>query len=75
MDFKYKAGKNQKDWREVFLIDFWSSFILLNCMIFSKPHFIKGNKDIGAKAQDKKNVGNDKGNHEMMTCIPDKPRS
>ena len=43
-------------------------------MIFSEPHFIEGNKDIGAETQDEEDVGNGKGNHEVVACIPDKPR-
>ena len=44
-------------------------------MVFSEPHFIEGNKDIGAKTQEKEDVGNGKGNHKVRACIPDEPRS
>ena len=42
-------------------------------MVFSEPHFIKGDEDVCPKAQDEKDVGNGKGNHKMMAYISDKP--
>jgi len=42
-------------------------------VISPEPHFIEGNKDIGAEAQDEKDIGNGKGNHKVMACIPDEP--
>ena len=43
-------------------------------MISPEPHFIEGNKDIGPKAQDEEDVGNGKGDHKVMACIPYEPR-
>ena len=48
--------------------------IILNGMIFSKPHFIEGDEDVCPKAQDEEDVGNGKGNYKVMACIPDEPR-
>ena len=42
-------------------------------MVFSEPHFIKRNKDIGAKTQEKEDVGNGKSNHKMVAYISDEP--
>ena len=42
-------------------------------MIFSEPHFIEGNEDIGAETQDEEDVGNGKDNHKVVACISDKP--
>ena len=42
-------------------------------MVFSEPHFIEGNEDIGAETQDEEDVGNGKENYKVVTCISDEP--
>ena len=43
-------------------------------MIFPEPHFIEGDEDVCPEAQDEKYIGNGKGDHKVMACIPDEPR-
>ena len=42
-------------------------------MVFSEPHFIKGDEDICPEAQDEKDIGNGKGDHKVRACIPNEP--
>ena len=49
--------------------------LICNTIVVSpEPHFIKGDEDVCAEAQDEEDVGNGKGNHKVMTYIPDEPR-
>ena len=42
-------------------------------MFFSKPHFVKGNKDVCAEAEDEEDAGKDGNGYEVGTHVPDKP--
>lgn len=43
-------------------------------MLFSKPHLVKGNKDVGTKTEDEEDAGKDGNDYEVGAYVPDKPR-
>ena len=42
-------------------------------MLFSKPHLVKGDKDVGAEAEEEEYAGEDGNGYEVGTHVPDKP--